>query len=129
MLRRVFPKVGEEDEDLRDLARFSFQRAAQNGRKDCQLVTTYFFYQVILYSFQMVFSRMIYFKSFYKVEFEKTGHLIDLPHSPVCTSARWSYVKILDMRRKSSIETSIKSSIEKRKLFAFGKLLLSCLTM
>ena len=86
-------KVGEEDEDLRGLARFSFQRAAQNGRKDYQLVTTYFFYQVILYSFQMVFSRMIYFKSFYKVEFEKTGHLIDLPHSPVCTSARWSYIQ------------------------------------
>ena len=37
-------KVGEEDEDLRGLARFSFQRAAQNGRKDCQLVTTYLFY-------------------------------------------------------------------------------------
>ena len=35
-----FVKVGEEDEDLRELAKFSFQRAAQNGRADCKLVTT-----------------------------------------------------------------------------------------
>ena len=34
-----FVKVGEEDEDLRELAKFSFQRAAQNGRADCKLVT------------------------------------------------------------------------------------------
>jgi len=54
----VLGLVGEEDEDLGDLARFSFKRATQNGRRDCQLV-----------------------------EFDKTGHLIDLPFSPVCTSA------------------------------------------
>ena len=57
-------KVGEEDEDLRDLARFSFKRATQNGRKDCQLVTIYYCYVVIFYSFNVVFSRMIFFEIF-----------------------------------------------------------------
>jgi len=59
----VLGLVGEEDEDAKAFARFSIQRAAQNGKKDCQLV-----------------------------EFEKTGHLIDLPYSPVCTSARHPYL-------------------------------------
>ena len=35
----IASKVGEEDEDAKDFARFTFQRAAQNGKKDCQLVT------------------------------------------------------------------------------------------
>jgi len=59
----VLGLVGEEDEDLRELAKFSFQRAAQNGREDCQLV-----------------------------EFESTGHLIDLPNCPVCNSAKHPFL-------------------------------------
>ena len=39
ILCEILSKVGEEDEDLRELAKFSFQRAAQNGRADCKLVT------------------------------------------------------------------------------------------
>ena len=45
-----FFKVGEEDEDLRELAKFSFQRAAQNGREDCQLVTMQWKFSGILQS-------------------------------------------------------------------------------
>ena len=38
-LNAIALKVGEEDEDAKAFARFSIQRAAQNGKKDCQLVT------------------------------------------------------------------------------------------
>ena len=40
-------KVGEEDEDLRDLAKFSFNRAIQSGRKDCQLVIILFVNKIL----------------------------------------------------------------------------------
>jgi len=50
--------VGEEDEEMREIARFSFERAKVAGKLNCHLV-----------------------------ELDGTGHLIDLPHSPLCKTA------------------------------------------
>ena len=52
----IASKVGEEDEDAKAFARFSIQRAAQNGKEDCQLVTILEIIVVIIFSFKGNFS-------------------------------------------------------------------------